>query len=68
VREFGTAGAAELLPWLRDLEDDFFASDARPVAPDLVTMGEPAAEDFRRKHPEISDEAVEALAWCYTFT
>jgi len=33
----------------------------------MVTMGELAAEDCTRKHPEISDEAVEALAWCYTF-
>jgi len=27
-------------------------------------MGQMATSDFKRRHPEISDEAVEALAWC----
>jgi hypothetical protein len=63
----GADAADELLPQLHALEDDIYAGNARDVAPDLATMGRPAAEDFRRLHPEVSDDAVQALAWCYTF-
>ena len=52
---------------IRALEDDFYATDARFKAPDLVTMADMAADDFRGKHPEISEQAVEALVWCYTW-
>jgi hypothetical protein len=56
-------------PWpqLRKLEDDFYATDARLVDPDLETMARIAADEFRRLHPEISDDAVQALTWCYTW-
>jgi hypothetical protein len=37
------------------------------VAKDLVEMGAIASAQFRQKHPEISDEAIRALAWCYTY-
>jgi hypothetical protein len=67
VERFGEGLAVELLPQLRQLEDDFYLSTARDAAPDLKTMGDAAAADFRRMHPEIGDEAVEALTWCYTF-
>jgi len=30
-------------------------------------MAELASAEFARKHPEISAEAIRALAWCYTF-
>jgi hypothetical protein len=30
-------------------------------------MGDIASADFRSRHPDLCDEAVEALAWCYTF-
>jgi hypothetical protein len=63
----GAAAAAELLPQLRKLQDDFYASDARYTAPDLAAMGRMAADDFRALHPEISNDAIEALTWCYTF-
>jgi hypothetical protein len=67
TRQFGSEATADLLPQLRKLEDDFYATDARFVAPDLETMGRIAADQFRRQHPEISDGAVQALAWCYTW-
>lgn len=67
VGHFGSEGAADLLPQVRALEDDFYASDAHQTAPDLVSMGEAAANRFRELHPEIPEEAVQALAWCYTF-
>ncbi len=67
VSQLGADAAAELLPQLHKLERDFYASNARNVAPDLATIGRLAAENFKRLHPAISDDAVEALAWCYTF-
>jgi hypothetical protein len=30
-------------------------------------MGDVAASQFREAHPELSDEAVAAPAWWYTF-
>ena len=67
VRRFGAAAATTLLPQIRQLADDFYASDARDKAADLREMGERAMARFRARHPEISDEAVHALAWCYTY-
>jgi hypothetical protein len=43
------------------------ASDARLSERGVVTMGRQAADAFRREHPEISDEAINALTWCYTW-
>jgi len=63
----GDDAAAELLPQLRGLEGDFYASNAWHAAPGLAAMGRLAADDFRRLHPEISDDAIEALTWCYTY-
>lgn len=67
VERFGEAVALDLLPQLRRLEEDFYLSTAYNTAPDLMTMGDQAADDFRRMHPEIGDEAVEALVWCYVW-
>lgn len=67
VRVFGEETALALMPAIRQLEDEFYESDASRSVPDLADMGEAAAERFRRAHPEISEEAIRALAWCYTF-
>lgn len=64
---YGPALAAELLPRIKQLEDEFYSSDARHTTDTLAQMGERAAEQFRLSHPEISEEAIGALAWCYTF-
>jgi hypothetical protein len=67
VARFGVDAALVLAPAVRRLEDAFYLSEARQLEPDLKRMGDMAAADFRRLHPEVSDEAVEALAWCYTY-
>ncbi len=67
VRQFGRAEAELLMPQVRAWADDFYASDAHIHAPTLVEMGDRAEAEFRLRHPEASDEAVRALAWCYTF-
>ena len=67
VAYFGQKAALELLPIVRALEDDFYRSDARFTAATLEEMAGTASARFRALHPEISDEAVAALAWCYTY-
>jgi hypothetical protein len=67
VALYGPVAAARLMSLVDRLYDDFYASDARRFAPDLAAMGDQAAAEFRVKHPEIADDAVEALARCYTW-
>lgn len=67
IAVYGIVEGARLLEKLRALKGDFYASDARHRAGTLVEMGEMASRDFKQAHPEVSDEIVEAFAWCYTF-
>ena len=67
AKQFGDEVAAKLLPVIKSLEEDFYSSDARLVATDLQEMGRMASEQFKRKHPTVAEEIVEAFAWCYTF-
>jgi hypothetical protein len=67
VCHFGAEVAARLLPVVRSLSNDFYSSDARFVAADLEEMGALSMVHFRKKHPDMPDEIVEAFAWCYTF-
>ena len=64
---FGSEEAARLLPQLKQLEKDFFASKARHTAHDVAEMANQAIQDFHRLHPEISREAAKELARLYTF-
>jgi hypothetical protein len=64
---FGEAMAVELLPLVRRLEEEFYESDTRFTAPDLRSMRNDAKARFRDLHPELSEGAIKALAWCYTF-
>ncbi len=64
---FGTKVASELLPAIKSLMNEFYQSDAKYTAADLVEMGRMATDDFKTKHPEVADEVLKALAWCYTF-
>ena len=67
VSRCGPEAASELLPAIRSLMDEFYLSDAKYTAADLVEMGKVATEEFKAKHPEVADEVLKALAWCYTF-
>jgi hypothetical protein len=64
---FGEETAATLLPLIRQVEDEFYASDARHVAADLAAMATISSRQFTAKYPELPVDAVRALAWCYTF-
>lgn len=67
VERFGAQVAAQLVPIVRALQDDFYSTNAGQVAADLREMHKLAFADFKRQHPEISDQAVHALAARYTF-
>jgi hypothetical protein len=67
VDRLGADVAIAVLPRIRELEKEFYTSDARFVVAGLKEMGDRAAEQFKQTHPELSEEAIEALAWCYTF-
>jgi hypothetical protein len=67
VGALGEECALTVLPVVFELEREFYDSDARRTAADIAAMGDVAAAQFRGAHPELSDAAVEALAWCYTY-
>jgi len=64
---FGDDLALDVLPVLKDLEDDFYLSEARHVAHTPIEMRDMATAEFRQRHPEAAEEIVKPLAWCYTF-
>lgn len=65
-RHFGEL-VLDRMPLVRMLDDEYYESDARYVATDDADMERRSAADFRALHPEVSDEAVKALAWCYSY-
>lgn len=67
VTMLGIDAALDLLPIVHRLRAEFYESNAYNTVADLDAMGKAAATDFRRRHPELSEEAVDALAWCYTY-
>lgn len=67
ISRYGPEATLDLLPRLRRIEEEFYASDASFTAADLKDMGDVAAAQFHVMHPEITPDAVEALAWCYTW-
>lgn len=67
VREFGEPDGLDLLAVLKTLEANFYATDAHLSEQDLTAMGDQAAAEFSAKHPDVPDEVVAALTWCYTF-
>src|SRR5689334_11725817 len=61
ANHFGPGVAAELLPLIRELEDDFYSSDARLTAVDLANMARISMDEFMKKHPELPHKAAQAL-------
>lgn len=67
VQHYGEVTASRLLPIIKSLEDDFYASDARFTAADLAEMAVVASQQFAQQHPGIDQDILDALSWCYTF-
>ena len=63
----GAEAAKEVMPAVQLLVNDFYASDAHVWAANFLEMAEAASAQFRAKYPALPEEAVQALAWCYTF-
>jgi len=67
AERLGQDAVAKLLPTIRKLEADFYASDARYAAADISEMGKLASAQFQEKYPRLPKTAVDAFAWCYTW-
>jgi hypothetical protein len=67
INHFGAEKASKLLSTIKFLQDDFYSSNANLIADNLQEMGKMASEEFRKKHPDIPEEIVQAFVWCYTF-
>ncbi|MCU1678848.1 MAG: hypothetical protein JWM93_3606 [Frankiales bacterium] len=64
VERFGISVAADVLPTVRALRDEF-STIPRDHLHTQWQAADHAAEAFAPRHPELSIPAVEALRWCY---
>lgn len=63
---FDVLEAADLANEIAHLEEEFY--EVQPT--DLESLNESAdraAAVFASRHPELTEEAVDALRWCYTY-
>ena len=67
ARHFDSVTASKLVSIIKSLETEFYCSDARHTATDLVEMEKIASQQFKKRYPGIADEIVKALAWCYSY-
>lgn len=67
IDAFGDADGQEVLAQLAELRSEFYATDAHTAAISLAALGDRAADEFRAKHPDVPDDVVAALRWCYTY-
>jgi hypothetical protein len=67
LTRYGPQLGPKLLAAVLQLDADYYASDAGQRARDLAEMAAWASADFRRLHPDVTEDAVDALEWCYTW-
>jgi hypothetical protein len=67
TERFGKAEAERLLPMVRDVERECWASKAHQTAADPAEMAALAAAHLRGRFPQLGDHAIEAVVWAYTF-
>jgi hypothetical protein len=67
VERYGSEEAADLLPVLQILEEEFYSAKPDWTTVALPRATEIACDKFRAAHPEIAEEAVQAFAWCYSW-
>ncbi len=67
VEQFGTETALDLIPTVNRLAHEFDESDAVHRIRDLSEAADDAAKRFRLLHPELSEESISALRWCYAY-
>jgi hypothetical protein len=67
VREhFPGPEGIELARRIEELETEFYKVRPRPNE-GLVEASDRAAQTFAGNHPELSENAVDALRWCFAF-
>jgi hypothetical protein len=67
VQRFGPREAMRLIPKVRAMHHEFYLSKAHQVAKDMPEMAAMASGEFKRNNPGVPEDAVRALAWCYTY-
>jgi hypothetical protein len=67
TREFGERKAAELRPRLVSLLSELGAIDVDWSRHELVSAGKMARAEMQARHPELSEDALRALEWKFTF-
>ena len=67
IQEFGAERAAELESRVASVLDDLGGIQINWSMHSLATAADFAIEQTRARHPELSEEAVRALKWKFTF-
>jgi hypothetical protein len=67
TKEFGADKAEDLAPLVAALVEEVRGIKVDWSVHDLQSAGDLAANEMRRRHPELSDEAVGALRGVFTF-
>ena len=67
TREFGAERGAELLERVVDLLDEVREIQIDWPIHSLASAGDAACDSMRGRHPELSEEALRALGWKFTF-
>lgn len=67
VRELAGSESADLLPRVRNLEDEMMAVPIDWSSTSLSDGGDEARRALAERHPELSDGALDALRWMFTY-
>ncbi len=67
VREFGAERAGALLPRVASLLDEIGRIDLDWRAHTLASATQCARAELQRRHPELDDAALGALAWKFSY-
>src|SRR4051794_2923625 len=59
--------AKTLLPDVKGLIDEIWSIEVDWTTHTLVSATEMAAAEMRARHPDLSDEAIEALGWFFSY-
>lgn len=63
ITALGAEAAAAVMPIVRELSREFERAEAFHVPGDIGKAAALAAAEFRKKHPDVSEDAVRALSW-----
>ena len=67
AREFGAVRARRLVELIAALQREMHAIDIDWKTHSLVEASDAARAEMKRQHPELADEALNALAWAFRY-